>query len=105
MRGVQSPQFNTRLSGVEIVCRWVQFGRIGSITFWSSPTSSARQMKKFEQNGAKTLLHTYYDDARQRGLPPHHAINAALGKLSKLQMAGAKDEEQNGTGNRGTVRP
>lgn len=32
-----------------------------------------------------TLLHTYYDDARHAGLPPHHAINAALGKLAKTQ--------------------
>ena len=42
---------------------------------------------------ALDLIHTYYDDARQRGLPPHHAINAALGKLAKLQMAGARDDD------------
>jgi len=33
---------------------------------------------------ALTLFHTYYDDARQRGLPPHHSINLALGKLSEF---------------------
>ncbi len=32
---------------------------------------------------ALTLFHTHYDDARQRGLPPHHAINFALGKLAE----------------------
>lgn len=31
---------------------------------------------------AMALLHTYFDDARARGLPPHHAINNALGRLS-----------------------
>lgn len=31
-----------------------------------------------------TLLHTFYDDARQAGLPPHHAINKALGRLAGL---------------------
>ena len=54
---------------------------------------------------ALVLLHTYYDDARQRGLPPHHAINAALGKLSKLQMAGAKYEDGSRTEDRGKVCP
>lgn len=34
-----------------------------------------------EDNTALTLLHTYYDDARQQGLLPHHSINRALGKL------------------------
>ena len=28
-------------------------------------------------------LHTHFDRARDRGLPPHHAINSALGKLAE----------------------
>ena len=31
---------------------------------------------------AMALLHTYFDDARSRWLPPHHAINNALGRLA-----------------------
>lgn len=27
--------------------------------------------------------HTHFDRARERGLPPHHAINSALGKLAE----------------------
>lgn len=47
-------------------------------------------------NRALTLLHTYYDDARQSGLAPHHAINKALGKLSEFPKPnpGRKADEQ-----------
>ena len=35
------------------------------------------------------LLHTYFDDAREQGLPPHHSINAALGRMAELQKRGS----------------
>lgn len=58
-----------------------------------------------ENMWALNILHTYFDDARQRGLPPHHAINAALGKLAKLEQVGAENEDAERAGNRGKVRP
>ena len=36
-----------------------------------------------EEEGALALLHTYFDDARAQGLPPHHAISKALGRLAR----------------------
>lgn len=44
---------------------------------------------------ALPLLHTYFDDARARGLPPHHAITSALSKLAGPQpAAGLTDQRQ-----------
>lgn len=31
------------------------------------------------------LIHSAFDDARQKGLPPHHAITTALDKLGRGQ--------------------
>lgn len=34
-----------------------------------------------ESSVALAMLHSYFDDARLAGLPPHHAINLALAKI------------------------
>lgn len=31
------------------------------------------------------LLHTFYDDARDAGLPPHHAITRAVSRLTEVR--------------------
>jgi len=43
--------------------------------------SAARTITKNPR--ALGLIHTAFDDARQAGLPPHHAITTALDKLGK----------------------
>lgn len=46
-------------------------------------TDMATAAKALLDHGeALPLLHTFFDDARARGLPPHHAITAALSKLA-----------------------
>lgn len=47
--------------------------------------SAAKALLQYHE--ALTLLHTYFDDARQRGLPPHHAITSALSRLAGQDRA------------------
>ena len=45
-----------------------------------------------QQEGALALLHTYFDDARAQGLPPHHAISKALGRLAREERLTVQEQ-------------
>lgn len=46
-------------------------------------TEAARWLAQSQESMA--LLHAFYDDARDAGLPPHHAITRAVSRLAEAR--------------------